>query len=401
MTGTGTLRPVDGGPAFYSRFTGALPTSPTFFPIALWQESVVDDTGWPVDKAAGINTYLEPTANTDIPRITANGMYAITSFAGANTPTAGYFTTDEADMWAGPGSSPWTGNYPGQGDICRPANSQCGYTVMSAARSKVPAGRMVVSNYGKGVAYWETNTQAAQFVNNYQDVVSTDIYWFTDPNVCNQYEGGNLINGGASAVPAAQCRLATNYGKVVQRVRSLVTPAASKPVWAFIELGHPFTESYAPTITAPQIKAAVWSSLINGARGIEYFNHNFGGNCQTQHIIRDCGAPLRSAVTAINQQVSRLAPVLNAPFVDGLVSHSAGIDLSAKSYQGSLYVMSGSAQAGAVRASITVGCNVSSATVVDENRTIPIKNGTFSDDFADGNAVHIYKIDGAGSCLPS
>ena len=46
-----------------------------------------------------------------------------------------------------------------------------------------------------------------------------------------------------------------------------------KPIWNFVEVGHPFTESNAPTITGPQIRAAVWHSIIAGARGIIYFNH--------------------------------------------------------------------------------------------------------------------------------
>ena len=32
------------------------------------------------------------------------------------------------------------------------------------------------------------------------------------------------------------------------------------------------------------------------------------------------------------------------------------------------------------------------ATVVGENRTLPVTGNSFSDGFADGNAVHIYKI---------
>ena len=32
------------------------------------------------------------------------------------------------------------------------------------------------------------------------------------------------------------------------------------------------------------------------------------------------------------------------------------------------------------------------ATVVGEGRSIPITNGRFTDTFADGNAVHIYRI---------
>ncbi len=38
------------------------------------------------------------------------------------------------------------------------------------------------------------------------------------------------------------------------------------------------------------------------------------------------------------------------------------------------------------------------ATVLGENRAIPVVAGSFSDSFADGNAVHLYRIDGGTTC---
>ena len=38
------------------------------------------------------------------------------------------------------------------------------------------------------------------------------------------------------------------------RVRDLVSPAGSKPVWAFVEVGHPFTESHAPSIQPAEVR---------------------------------------------------------------------------------------------------------------------------------------------------
>ena len=38
------------------------------------------------------------------------------------------------------------------------------------------------------------------------------------------------------------------------------------------------------------------------------------------------------------------------------------------------------------------------AAVVGENRTIPVRKGVFSDNFADGNAIHIYRINGGSTC---
>ena len=37
-------------------------------------------------------------------------------------------------------------------------------------------------------------------------------------------------------------------------------------------------------------------------------------------------------------------------------------------------------------------------TVVGENRTVTAAGGSFTDSFADANAVHVYRIDSGSSC---
>ena len=54
-------------------------------------------------------------------------------------------------------------------------------------------GRLRFTNYGKGVAFWQTDAEAAKFVNGYQDVVSADNYWFTDLNICGVRRGRPLL----------------------------------------------------------------------------------------------------------------------------------------------------------------------------------------------------------------
>ena len=395
------LRQVDGGADYFSKYPNSLPAEPSYFPIGVWLESLIEPTDAPKDRLVGINLYVDLTSTSDAAHATKEGMRALTSGASANA--AGRVLSDEPDMWAGPGDAAWTGNWPGIGPICTPENQGCGYTVQRELRKTVPAGALVYTNYGKGVTFWETNEQAAVFVNEFQDVVSADNYWFTDPNICGPSEGGAVFAAGAQLAPE-KCRLAANYGWTVDRVRSLVMPAASKPVWSFVEVGHPFTEADAPTISGPEIRAAVWSSLIHGARGIVYFNHNFGGACQSQHVLRDpCGDAVRPWVTEVNGQIARLAPVLNAPFLDNALSHGEGVDAAVKVHGGSLYVLAGSAQAGQQDALFQLPClggTDAAVTVLDENRTVAMTSGAFSDHFADGNAVHLYRIDGAeASCV--
>lgn len=395
------LRQVDGGAAYYGRFHLGLPSSASFFPIAVWYESVIEPTDAAKDKAAGINTYVQLTATTNLDLVRAQGMHAIIDepLPGAGTETVGWMLSDEADMWGGPGTAPWTGNYPGSGDICSPSGAQCGYTIQQKRGATLPAdGRMRYTNYGKGVTFWESDAQAGRFVNQYQNVVSADNYWFSDQNICGANEGGSLF--GDRSLSPASCRRASNYGRTIDRMRALVSPAGSRPVWGFVEVGHPFTEQGSLSITPAQVVAAVWSSIIHGARGIIYFNHSFGGPCQTQHALREpCYAAVRAAVTALDARIASLAPVLNAPFADGVVKGSSGVDVSTKWSGGHFYILAGARVTTAQTATFSLPC-VGSArvTVLNENRTLNAGNGTFSDRFGDGNAVHVYRVDGGSSC---
>ena len=241
--------------------------------------------------------------------------------------------------------------------------------------------------------------------------------------MCAGTEGGALVAGGAD-LSAAQCHRAANYGATVRRVRRLVSPARSKPVWAFVELGHPYTEAHWPTITPPQVRAAVWQSLIAGARGIIYFNHSFGGTEQTQHILRDglvagsAYSPISSIVRATNRRIKRLAPVLNSPTVRSGWSQGPGTTAMVKwatgksgakkkckskrkrckKAKGHLYVFAGSAGS-SVKGRFSLPCvGDAKAAVLGEKRKLPVRGGSFRDRFADGNAIHIYRIDGGSTC---
>jgi hypothetical protein len=304
----------------------------------------------------------------------------------ASSPAnVGYTLEDEVDMQHGPGE---------------------GYTVMQNANIAAPNdGRARYANYGKGVMFWETDQQAQQFVNEFQSLVSNDIYWFTDPNVCRSMSEGPSFYGTEPAqVTAAQCRRARNYGDTVERMRFLDgLDGERKPIWNFVEVGWPFTETAAEgarTIAPAEVRAAVWHSIIAGARGIVYFNHSFGGPCITHHALRNsCYTAVRDAVRATNAQLHALAPVLNAPGVASGFTASSTVRATARWRSGQFWVIAGSSENQSSTGSFSIPCvGNATATVVDEGRTLPVTNGSFTDSFADGNAVHIYRIDGGSTC---
>jgi hypothetical protein len=170
------------------------------------------------------------------------------------------------------------------------------------------------------------------------------------------------------------------------------------------------------------MRAAVWQSLIAGARGIVYFNHSFGGPCQTHHINRDpCYPAIQAELTRTNSQIRQLAPVLNSPTVSSGWSQGAGTTAMVKWANGKkaagkrcksnkkkkckkakvhLYVFAGSAGS-SVEGRFSLSCvDDAKAAVVGENRTVPVRNGSFRDHFVDGNAIHIYRVDARTRCGP-
>lgn len=396
-----SLREVDGGPAFLGNFTNPLPAASTYFPLGVWLESIHTADDVRSDSEAGINLYVGLTPDSELGLLTGSGPYVISAYPSAEDN--GAVLADEPDMWAGPGNAAWTGNWPGQGPICQPDQGRCGYTLQRQVAAGVDSSKITYSNYGKGITFWQSDEESAVFINEFQDIASADNYWFTDPNICGQGEGGALVDG-ERPLAEPECRLAANYGWTVDRVRSLVRPSASRPVWGFVELGQPFD---APTKAAsgPQIRAAVWSSIIHGARGIVYFNHSFGGDCRSFHLLREpCAQGIRSDVKTLNRQVAELAPVLNAPFLDGAIKHSTTVHSAVKILDDSLYILTGSAQAAAQEAFFELPCLAKgggTVTVLNEDRTVSMDKGAFRDSFDDGNAVHLYRIEGAAAlCKP-
>jgi hypothetical protein len=380
------LRDVDGGQGYYSQFSNSLPSDPNYFPLGVWFESVVSQADVDRDKDAGLNLYVALTANSNLSLVQRNGMRAIlqqsewhANQTAINSPAvSGWELFDEIDMQQGPG---------------------LGYTTLNNILAQLPNdGRMRYNNYGKGVMFWETNGQAKRFVEDFQQVVSNDIYWFTDPNVSGTSEGGKLLNDGHPLTPT-QTRRAANYGYTVDRMRALdAMDGQRRPIWNFVEVGWPSSETAAQgarSIQPAEVQAAVWHSIIAGTRGVIYFNHSFGGPNQSQHSLREPAyAAVRAAVKSTNRLVTQLAPVLNAPFADGFVSAGPSVRTMAKSHDNKYYVFAGSRENVASTPTFSLsGVDSGTATVIGENRTIPISSGRFSDSFPDGNAIHVYRID--------
>jgi hypothetical protein len=374
--GSLTLTPVDGGLGYYGRFAHPLPTSPDFFPIAVWGSYAHDDANIAKDKAVGINTYVwaaDPNPNY-LQNIREAGMHAfVDGNAGGSAvgnETVGRVLLDEIDMTEGPGACPGR---------------------LNEIRSGiVNDGRATYANYGKGVAFWQTDQQAACFVNGPQDITSTDVYWHTDPFETSRPQSQN----------------SWGYGWLMERMRTLDRmDGVVEPQWGpFVEVGNAMNGSMGPP-TPAEIRAAVWHGLIAGSRAVEYFQHDFNAPCDSHHALRagwepdwqECYGAVINMVTSVNAQVTSLARVLNSPFVTSGHTASSSVEHMVKWNGQNLYVFAAARTGGS--ASFSMPC-VGDATAVrlGEPGSVPVSGGSFSDQFADGNAVHIYRIDGGSTC---
>jgi Fibronectin type III domain len=383
-SGTPTLEQVDGGPNYYAQFGNPLSSASTFFPISTWGSYAHFAPELAKDKAVGINGYVWVASDAaDMTRIRDAGMWAIQDYALQGTvgsETKGWMLGDEVDMQQGASACP---------------------SVMNQRKASLtnPGGRFYFSWYGKGVIFWLTDAQAACFV-NYDNVNGADIYWFTDPDACTSLAQGPAFYGLSRPLTQAECRRARNYGDKVSDLRRLdAMDGVRHPIWDVIEVGCPFTQL--ACITPAQARAAVWHSLIAGARGIEYFQHSFSGPCQGHHVLRDnaCYQPMIDTITSVNAQIKSIAPALNGPKLTSGFTANPSVRAVAKWDGSNFYVIAGSAENAASVGNFAIPCvGNATATVVGENRTLPVTAGSFSDSFADGNAIHIYRIDGGSTC---
>ena len=118
-------------------------------------------------------------------------------------------------------------------------------------------------------------------------------------------------------------------------------------------------------------------SLIHGSTGLIYFVHQFKPRFSEASLLQD--ADLLAGITAINKQIQALAPVLNSPtVVDGVsVTSDAPVDAIVKRRGDSTYVFAVAMREQAAKATFAVKDARGMAEILDKNRYLPMKNGTF------------------------
>ena len=382
------LVPIDGGADYFSQWENSFPTEPSFFPIGVWNETLAELSWVRQYRDLGINTFVglyngATTAMLD--EIRSQGMYAILGASGPSTDPGSVMAArhfaDEPDgiyvcSWVESFLQPLCTGVVGQ------YTDATAVAAMSDEVQRRDPTRPVFNQYTKPVAlpwYWSPHDRNdLEIYATAGDITSFDYYPVSDP-----------------WTPGEVWDLYT----ATRHVRELAD--YSRPVWVFIETSYIFPETWGnrQSPTPQQIQAEVWQAIIGGARGIEYFNHNFyeqdPSQPPTQHLlIEPAYAEVASAVKQVNERVNRLAPVINAPFARGAVVSDPGVNVMAKFHDGALYVFAAIAQDDSASIGFELtGVQQGTVEVLDEGRTLELVDGRFSDDFVGGTGVHVYRID--------
>jgi hypothetical protein len=293
----------------------------------------------------------------------------------------GYFLGDEPDMIASPDWGGW--------------RSPQYFRDLKAAIRRIDSSRPTMMNLGKwpplNMSFaWQPGGATPQQVNQYWrgyadvvDVLSCDFY-----NMTSDQAGG--IYG------------IWTYPRITRRMMDLND--GKTPVWGYVE-----TTAQIPDEPAPeQVYRATWAHLIEGAKGIVFFDHRFGDSDVNQDfaaLLHD--PPMRAMVQAIAAQLQTLGAALFAPDA-ALVSSVDSSNRTAGPYGGTrgvpmhyttrvaggtTYLFAMSIRPGSTTATFTVPAAAGKTlTVIGESRTVTANgSGVFTDDFADGDyTVHLY-----------
>jgi hypothetical protein len=178
-----------------------------------------------------------------------------------------------------------------------------------------------------------------------------------------------------------------------------------KLVWNCIECTHIGNPNKKPTPT--QVRAEVWMSIIYGSKGLIYFCHEFKPRFIEAGLLAD--EEMAQAVGRINGEVQSLAAVIHSPAVaTGVKVDATPADVSperaklfpspplavmVKKYRGATYLFSVRMEDQPATATFHLPGLTSKATaeVIGENRTLPVQDGGFRDEFKSWE-VHLYRL---------
>lgn len=353
--------------------------SKTHFPLGVWLQDPINATRY---RDAGINTFVglwQGPTDAQLDALKQNGLLVIcaqneTALRRGDTNIVAWMHNDEPD------NAQSRGARFGFGSPIAPEKVVADYQHLKAA----DPGRPVLLNLGQGVAWddWYGRGRRNNHPEDYPeylkgcDIASFDIY---------------PANHGSKAVAGNLWYVA--HG--VERLRQWT--GGQKPVWACIECTHIAESGRKPTPS--EVRSEVWMALIHGARGLIYFVHQFKPKFIEAALLED--SEMLAAVTALNQQITALAPVLNSPTLTNIVTvttndSSVPVATMVKQSGGQTYLFAAAMRGQTTTAKFSFKESATNlrVEVLGEARSFTATNGMFADQFAPW-AVHLYRVESA------
>jgi hypothetical protein len=263
------------------------------FPIGVWLQNPANASRY---RAAGINAYVglwQGPTEAQLDELKQAAMFVVCAqnelaLKRGDTNIIAWMHNDEPD------NAQKLGARLGFGSPVLPKAVVAEYQRMKA----VDPARPVLLNLGQGAAWdgWYGRGRRNNHPEDYPeylkgcDIASFDIY---PVNHRSREVAGNLWF----------------VARGVERLRQWT--GDQKPVWACIECTRIDNLERKPT--PAEVRAEAWMALVHGARGLIYFVHQFKPKFIEAALLED--SEMLAAVTALNQQITELAPVLNSPTI--------------------------------------------------------------------------------------
>lgn len=382
-----------GGTEYYRRFSSFAPVvSGGRFPIAIWQPLPNSMAGF---KSVGMNiaaTLGGGNLQASMAAAKSANMFVMPqfNFTGGMSSVArmkadpdfdalicGYVLMDEPDM-----VSPWVS----------PTDLRSQYV---EARKREP-GKVFWVNLGK----WSMMNRGFSALPNGAGMVSWNEYWreyahISDIASCDFYMEDSANWGNSYGLWCNQ--------RMIRRLHDLCDN--SRPVWQYIAT----TATPGNEPTPSMVYSSVWMSLIAGARGLGFFDHQFtsSGTWVTDFAMNNYPA-MKNMMTSLLSLIQSLAgPLLAAEATDVPVTVSSSnttasivgatygvpIHYTVRKDGGYTYLFTQSIRPGTTTGSFTVPAAANKTiTVINESRTLSANgSGAFSDSYSSDYQVHLYR----------
>jgi hypothetical protein len=383
-----TYLPWEGGAAYYKQWSnGPSPNGdPGYFPLGVWYQNSSDAEAY---KSLGINLFVAVSRRASESQLAAAGMGVF--YLGVHKQMEVAEERKKILATWGPVTRAW-------GQIDEPDNAQelpegKGYGPCVPPPDVIEVYKKYTQNEPTRPVYLGVGKSVDDFTQKH--------YHHPLRGVCNgQYEdypeyikGSDIVS--YDSYPINVHKPLWYVAKGMDELRAWAN--YRKPVYEAVETTAIRSDAGKPS--PDQVKSEVWMLIIHGGMGVIYFCHILSPPVDPAGMLHD--PAMAGMVTALNRQISSLAPVLNTPSVaNGVrVSSSNGntpVDVMLKRGQASTYLFTVAARPGGpTNATFTLRDFPphSTAVVLDENRQIEITNGTFRDDFAKEYEVHIYRTE--------